>query len=103
MNHQQCLMARVGLELTLDKLGKLAGVRTMSVSKFERGLKVAPLTVERLRAWFVGQGVEFINGGKLVGVRVPRIESLAERGEQLKEAQAAHRKVRRLIRDMGGG
>lgn len=67
-------MARVGLGLTLNDLGKLSGVRTMSISKFERGATVAPTTVERLRYWLVGQGVEFINGGKAVGVRVPRDE-----------------------------
>lgn len=97
-------MARYGLAMKIEDVGKAAGVRAMSISKFERGLhRVAPDTVERLRAWFVSQGVEFINGGKAVGVRVPRIESLAEQGEQLKEAKAAHRKLKRLIKDKSGG
>jgi hypothetical protein len=46
----------------------------MTISKFERGGTVVPATVEKLRQWFVGQGVEFINGGKAVGVRVPRAD-----------------------------
>lgn len=102
MNNAQCRMARAGLGLNLAALGQLAGVRVMTISKFEGGGNIVPETVERLRAAFVAQGVEFINGGKSVGVRVPRIESLAEQGEQLKEAKAAHRKVRRLIKDKGG-
>ena len=94
-------MARAGMAISIKGLGEAAGVRTMTISKFERGLhKVLPRTVETLRSWFVSQGVEFINGGAALGVRVPRIESLAERAEALKEAKAAHRKVTRLVRDM---
>ena len=81
MNAQQCRMARAGMALSINDLGRLAGVRAMTISKYERGLqKVLPRTVEALRAWFVSQGVEFINGGATVGARVPRIETLAERG-----------------------
>lgn len=65
-------MARAGLGLSLAELGSLAGVRVMTISKFEKGGTVIPATVEKLRAAFVAQGVEFINGGKAVGVRVPR-------------------------------
>jgi transcriptional regulator with XRE-family HTH domain len=65
-------MARAGLNLSLVELGKLAAVRPMTISKLERGGVVASATVETLRQWFVGQGVEFINGGKLVGAKVPR-------------------------------
>lgn len=97
MNPAQCRMARAGLGLSLVDLGKSAGVRTMTISKFERGLTVVPERVEALRAALVSQGAEFINGGKSVGVRVPRVETLAERQADLKQAQAAHRKVRRLI------
>lgn len=100
MNNAQCRMARAGLDLKIADLGKLAGVRTMTISKFERGLPVLSATVEKLRAALVARGAEFINGGKSVGVRVPRVETLAERGQQLKEVKTAHRKVRRLIGDM---
>jgi transcriptional regulator with XRE-family HTH domain len=72
MNNAQCRMARAGLSLSIAEVGKGAGVRTMTISKFERGGAVLPATVEKLRQWFVTQGVEFINGGKAVGVRVPR-------------------------------
>jgi transcriptional regulator with XRE-family HTH domain len=67
-------MARAGLGLSIADLGKLAGVRTMTISKFERGGAVVPATVEKLRQCFVRWGVEFINGGKSVGVRVPRAD-----------------------------
>jgi transcriptional regulator with XRE-family HTH domain len=75
MNNAQCRMARAGLNLSIADLGERAGVRTMTISKFERGGSVASITVEKLRQWFVGQGVEFINGGKSVGVRVPRADA----------------------------
>ncbi len=72
MTDAQCRMARAGLRLKLADLGKLANVRTMTISRFEQGRKVLPEKVEALRAALVAQGVEFINGGKAVGVRVPR-------------------------------
>lgn len=99
MNPQQCRMARAGMALSINDLGKLAGIRVMTISKFERGhQKVLPRTVEALRTWFVAQGVEFINGGATVGARVPRLESLAEKGAALKDAKAMHRKLTNLIR-----
>lgn len=96
MNNAQCRMARAGLNLSIAELGKLAGVRTMTISKLERGGVVASSTAEKLRQWFVSQGVEFINGGKLVGARVPRKDTLVD----LKDARAAHRKVTKLIGEM---
>lgn len=67
-------MARAGLALSIAELAELSGVRQMTISKFERGGKVVPATVEKLRQRFVAEGVEFINGGKAVGVKVPRKE-----------------------------
>jgi transcriptional regulator with XRE-family HTH domain len=72
MTNAQCRMARAGLNVSLAALGDAAGVRPMTISKFERGGTVLPATVEKLRQWFVAQGVEFINGGKSAGVKVPR-------------------------------
>lgn len=66
-------MARAGLGLTINDLAKLAGVRTMTISAYEGGkAKTQPATVEALRAALVREGVEFINGGKRLGVAVPR-------------------------------
>lgn len=72
MNNAQCRMGRAGLDMSLADLAELSGVRTMTISRFERGLTVQLATVEKLRAALVAHGVEFINGGKSVGVRVPR-------------------------------
>lgn len=74
MNPAQSRMARAGLGLSIVELGERARVRPMTISKFERGGTVVPATVERLRQWFVGEGVEFINGGKSLGVRVRRTD-----------------------------
>jgi transcriptional regulator with XRE-family HTH domain len=74
MNSAQCRMARAGLGLSLKALGSLAGVRVMTISKFEAGGTIVAPTIEKLRACLAAQGVEFINGGKAIGVRVPRRE-----------------------------
>jgi len=103
MNDAQCRMARAGLRLSLNDLGALAGVRPMTISKFEGGGSVIPATVEKLRQCLVGQGVEFINGGKAIGVKVQRAASLHDRAEQLREVQAAHHKVTKLISERKGG
>lgn len=61
-------MARSALDWTLDDLAAAAGVRTMTISKFERGLNVLPEKVEALRAALVRAGIAFTNGGKRAGV-----------------------------------
>ena len=65
-------MARAGLGWTLDDLAKQSGVNRRSIINLEAGSRVKPETMETLRAALVAAGVEFINGGKSVGVRVPR-------------------------------
>lgn len=68
-------MARAGLGWSLDRFAEVAAtVSRRTIAKFEAGGTVAPTTVEALRAAFVAHGVEFINGGKSVGVRVPRAD-----------------------------
>jgi len=75
MNVTQCRMARAGLGWSLDDLAKAAGVGRRTVAKFEAGGTILAEKVEALRSCFVKSGVEFINGGKLVGVRVPRSDA----------------------------
>ncbi len=70
MNLTQCRMARAALEWTLDDLAKASGVARRTIAKFETGGNVLPEKVEALRAALVAQGVEFINGGKRLGVAV---------------------------------
>lgn len=65
-------MARAGLDWTLDDLALASGVARRTIAKFEKGGNVLPEKVETLRATLVAAGVEFINGGKSVGVKVPR-------------------------------
>jgi transcriptional regulator with XRE-family HTH domain len=65
-------MARYGLGWTLDDLALRSGVSRRTIAKFETGGNVLPDRVEALRQCFVADGVEFINGGKSIGVRVPR-------------------------------
>jgi transcriptional regulator with XRE-family HTH domain len=72
MNVLQCRMARAGLNWTLDDLASASGVARRTIAKFELGGNVLPEKVEALRAAFTAKGVEFINGGKSLGVRVPR-------------------------------
>lgn len=73
MNIAQCKMARAGLGWSLDDLAaKVGTVSRRTVAKFEAGGSVSSDTVEAVRQCLVRHGVEFINGGKLIGVRVPR-------------------------------
>ena len=72
MKITQCRMARAGLDWTLDDLALASGVARRTIAKFEKGGNVLPEKVETLRATLVAAGVEFINGGKSVGVKVPR-------------------------------
>lgn len=65
-------MARAGLNWTLDDLAAQSGVARRTVAKFETGGTVLPEKAEALRQAFVRAGVEFINGGKRVGVAVQR-------------------------------
>jgi predicted transcriptional regulator len=74
MNVLQCRMARAGLSWSIAKLAETARIAPRTVAKFENGGNVLPDIVERLRQTFVASGVEFINGGKSVGVRVPRLD-----------------------------
>lgn len=74
MDVLQCRMARAGLGWTLDDLSERSGVGRRTVAKFELGGSVRPDNVETLRHTFVKAGVEFLNGGKSVGVRVPRMD-----------------------------
>lgn len=65
-------MARTGLKWKAVDLAQAAGVGYATVARFESGETVQADNVEKLRAALVAAGVEFINGGKLVGVKVPR-------------------------------
>lgn len=75
MNVTQCKMARAGLGWSLDDLAANSGVSRRTIAKFETGGNVLPDRVEALRQCFVGAGVEFINGGKSIGAKVPRKDS----------------------------
>ena len=72
MNVTQCRMARAGLGWSVADLAKAAGLGERTVAKFETGGNVQASTVETLRQALVRHGVEFINGGKSQGVKVPR-------------------------------
>lgn len=65
-------MARTGLKWTAADLAKAAGVGYATVARFESGGSIASLSLEKMRSALAAAGAEFINGGKSVGVRVPR-------------------------------
>lgn len=60
MTPEQCRMARAALSMSLADLAKAAGVRTMTVSEFERGADSRRSTVDRLQAELERGGVTFI-------------------------------------------
>jgi transcriptional regulator with XRE-family HTH domain len=66
----QCRMARAALELGVRDLAKLAGVSSMTVTRFENGRSQgSPETLEKLQRALEAAGVEFINGDQ-PGVRM---------------------------------
>ena len=68
-------MARTGLKWKAVDLAQAASVGYATVARFESGETVQADSVEKMRAALVAAGVEFINGGKSLGVKVPRRES----------------------------
>lgn len=72
MTSQQCRMARAGLGWQLAHLADLSGVNRRTIIRFEHGQTVRSESVEALRQCFAAHGVEFIDGGKRVGIAVKR-------------------------------
>lgn len=60
-------MARAALQWSASDLAKAAGIGYATVARFELGENVQGEKVEAMRAIFVKQGIEFINGGKRAG------------------------------------
>jgi len=71
MNITQALMARAGLRWSISDLAKAAGVSSRTVIRFENGEPVAASTVATVRQAYEAQGVQFIDGGALVGALAP--------------------------------
>lgn len=61
-------MARAALEWSIDRLASVAGVNPRTVMRHEAGETISPEKREAIRAAFVREGIEFINGGKRAGV-----------------------------------
>lgn len=72
MNVIQCRMARAALSWSWDNLAQASGVSRRTIAKFEGGGSILPENVEALRATFVREGIEFVNGGKRAGVTYTR-------------------------------
>ncbi|MCZ3378358.1 MULTISPECIES: helix-turn-helix domain-containing protein [unclassified Rhizobium] len=66
----QCKLARVALDWGVLDLAKAANVSTQTITRLERGEKLRPSTLERIKSVLENAGIEFIaeNGGG-VGVR----------------------------------
>lgn len=56
MTSIQCRMARAGLEWSGKQLSDLTGIRTATISAFEKGGAALTTTVERLRKAFLDTG-----------------------------------------------
>lgn len=68
MNVTQCRMARAAIGWSLDDLAQHSGVSRRTIAKYEAGGNVLPHLRENLRSVFVRHGIEFINGGRRIGV-----------------------------------
>lgn len=56
-------MARAALSLSIDDLAGLAGVRSMTLSNFERGGNCYASTIAKLRSALEAKGATFVAGG----------------------------------------
>lgn len=64
MDPTQCRMARAALGITVEALGKLAGVRAATVSHFEAGGDSYRSTVNKLQSALEARGASFIGEGE---------------------------------------
>ena len=71
MKALQCRMARAALEWTVRDLADHAGVSHDTVVRIEGGESVKESTLQRVRAAFEAEGVEFTNGDQ-PGVRMKK-------------------------------
>lgn len=71
MSPLQSKMARVGLGWTTDDLAEAASVGRMTVARFERGDRVEPASVEKLREALERAGADFMRRKSKSGVLVP--------------------------------
>ena len=71
MNVVQCRMARAALDWSQGDLANASGVSARTVIRFEAGESVLPARVSALRQALEGEGVLFIDSGKMAGAVVP--------------------------------
>ena len=72
-------MARAALGLSIADLAAASGVRTMTISGFERGSDSRRSTIEKLQAALHARGVVFIGAGEASLVGGPGVR-LKEQG-----------------------
>ena len=72
MNGVQCKMARAGLDWSGKVLSEKAGVRTATISAFEKGGAALTTTVEKLEKTFLATGRVRFEGGTGVFVEPAR-------------------------------
>lgn len=71
MQPRQSRMARAALDWTLDHLAAASGVSRRTILRFEQGETVQPEKTRAMRRAFEAEGVEFIDGGRMVGGVIP--------------------------------
>jgi transcriptional regulator with XRE-family HTH domain len=70
MTATQCRMARAGLNWSGKELSELTGVRTATISAFEKGGAALTTTVDRLKQAFLNTGRVRFEGDSGVFVEV---------------------------------
>jgi transcriptional regulator with XRE-family HTH domain len=70
----QCKLARIALGWEIREVARSAGISPNTVVRLERGERLKPETVQRIRVVYEDGGVEFIDegDGKGPGVRLRR-------------------------------
>jgi transcriptional regulator with XRE-family HTH domain len=63
-------MARAGLGWSINKMATVTGMHPNTITRFENGKPVLPVTVRIMRLVLENEGVEFLDDPKAPGIRI---------------------------------
>lgn len=77
MTPEQCRMARAGLSISARELADTSRVSVSTITRFEAGQTVPPMTVALFQKALERQGVEFVANGENVGLWLTKSSSVS--------------------------
>ncbi|MGD0634557.1 MAG: helix-turn-helix transcriptional regulator [Beijerinckiaceae bacterium] len=77
MTPEQCRMARAGLSISTRELADAARVSVSTITRFESGQTIPPMTVGLFQKALERQGVDFVVNGENVGLWLTKSPGIA--------------------------